>query len=70
MTCDARGTDGALALISNLRDGFEMKDGCPRFVGFLGVESEVEGPVVEVVGIDEGLVADGVVGVELLEETF
>ena len=33
-----------------------MKDRSPRLVGFLGIEGEVEGPVVEVVGVDEGLV--------------
>ena len=38
-----------------------MEDGGPRFVGFFGIEGEVEGPVVEVVGIDEGLV-EGEVG--------
>ena len=38
------------------RDGFEVEDGSSRFVGFFGIEGEVEGPVVEVVGVDEGLV--------------
>ena len=71
-----------------------MEDRRSRFVGFLVVEGEVEGPVVEVIGVDEGLVdrqaifgamgvagvagfgieadlvAGGVVGIELLEETL
>ena len=33
-----------------------MEDGGSRFVGFLGIEGEVERPVVEVVGVGEGLV--------------
>jgi len=33
-----------------------VEDGSPRLVGFFGVESEMERPVVEVVGVDEGLV--------------
>ena len=33
-----------------------MEDWRPRFVGFFGIEGEVEGPVVEVIGVDEGLV--------------
>jgi len=33
-----------------------MEDGSSRFVGFLQIKREVEGPVVEVVGVDEGLV--------------
>ena len=33
-----------------------MEDGCSGFVGFLKIEGEVERPVVEVVGVDEGLV--------------
>jgi len=71
-----------------------VEDGSAGLVGFFGVEREMEGPVVEVVGVDEGLVdgeavfgevsvagvagfgieadlvAGGVVGVELLEETL
>lgn len=45
----------------NRRDGFKVKDGSSRFVGFLQVEREVQRPVVEVVGIDEGLVDGGAV---------
>jgi hypothetical protein len=33
-----------------------MEDGGAGLIGFFGVEGEVEGPVVEVVGVDEGLV--------------
>ena len=33
-----------------------MEDGGAGFVGFFQIEREVEGPVVEVVGVDEGLV--------------
>jgi hypothetical protein len=33
-----------------------VEDGGSRFVGFLKVEGKVERPVVEVVGVDEGLV--------------
>ncbi len=33
-----------------------MEDGSPRLVGFFGIEGEVNRPVVEVVGVDEGLV--------------
>ena len=33
-----------------------MEDESSRFVGFLGVEGEIDGPVVEVVRVDEGLV--------------
>lgn len=40
----------------NGSDGFEVEDGGSRFVGFFRIEGEVEGPVVEVVGVDEGLV--------------
>ena len=44
-------------------DRFEVKDRGAGFVGFFEVEGEVEGPVVEVVGVDEGLVeGEAVVG--------
>lgn len=33
-----------------------MEDGGSRFVGFFQIKREVDGPVVEVVGVDEGLV--------------
>jgi hypothetical protein len=33
-----------------------MKHKCLHFVGFFGVEGEVDGPVVEIVRVDEGLV--------------
>jgi hypothetical protein len=41
---------------SDRRDGFEMEDWRSGFGGFFQVQSEVEGPVVEVGGVDEGLV--------------
>lgn len=37
-------------------DGFEVENGRSGFVGFFQIEREVEGSVVEVVGVDEGLV--------------
>ncbi len=40
----------------NGRDGFEVEDWGSSLVGFFGIEGEVEGPVVEVIGVDEGLV--------------
>ena len=41
---------------SDRRDGFEMEDSRSGFVGFFQVQGEVEGPVVEVGGVDDGLV--------------
>ena len=40
----------------NRGDGFEVEDGSALLVGFFEIQGEVEGPVVEVVGVDEGLV--------------
>jgi hypothetical protein len=40
----------------NRADGFEVEHGSASFVGFFQIEGEVERPVVEVVGVDEGLV--------------
>jgi len=42
--------------LSNRGDGFEVEDGGSRFVRFFKIEGEVERPVVEVVGVNEGLV--------------
>ena len=39
----------------NRSDSFKLEDGGSCFVGFLQVEGEVEGPVVEVIGVDESL---------------
>ena len=40
----------------NRGDGFEAEDGGSRFVRFFKIEGKVERPVVEVVGVDEGMV--------------
>ena len=37
-------------------EAFEAEDRSAAGVGFFQIEGEVEGPVVEVVGVDEGLV--------------
>lgn len=44
------------SIYSDRVDRFEVKDGGSRLVGFFQIKRELDRPIVEVVGVDEGLV--------------